>query len=711
MSDLAGTLFATILFSLFLFVPGYCIGWASNALNFRYAGFSERVLSAVCLSISILPIVVNLLARVLSLPVCAALCMAFFLTFLVLIVMEWKYRPPIFPLPKHTVTALWMVSAGACVLLLSLVDLQMGSRLYPTIALGDHGVRVAFISSAVRSGAPPHNPFFYPGEYVPSRYYYYWNVFCGLPVVLGRVSPRSSLHASSIWSFLALASTIPLFLKHFLRQTKALFRKSLIGIGLLAVTGLDLLPTLLTYVLHRGVAPDMEWWDKTQVASWLDALVWVPHHVAGLVACLVGFLLLWDALASSSPSCSHSRSWTGRAIRGGLAALAFASAAGLSVYVTLAFAGFLAVWTLRYLVKRRGSEFILCVAVGLLAGLLSLFYLRDLRTPAANASMQSTGQQSSTLAFQIRTEGIVVKRWGDHAWTIPLQLIEAGGLYFLEFGFYGLAAWFVLRAQWRKRAQLSEAQRASWYLLLTVGFLATFVRSSVIQNNDFGLRSIMPVQFVLLLWAALLVDELWLQRPAERTWAHGVGRGSSALLLAALTLGLIGTIYQGALLRFDYPLADHGVPGFDASWVPQPPDMGSTIYGIRSAFALLDKQLSADSIVEFNPFADDNPTLLLYNRYQMVDGSAPGCGVAFGGSIEQCRVLEERLRRIFPPDGTVAASGAEMDSLCDQLKIDVLIAHRSDPPWRQPASWVWQRTPIVSNDAMRAYRCGASRSR
>lgn len=155
MSDLAGTLFATVLFSLFLFVPGYCIGWASNALNFRRAGFSERVLSAVCLSISILPIVVNLLARVLSLPVCAALCVAFFLTFLVLIVMEWKYRPPIFPLPKHTVTALWMVSAGACVLLLSLVDLQMGSRLYPTVALGDHGVRVAFISSAVRSGAPP----------------------------------------------------------------------------------------------------------------------------------------------------------------------------------------------------------------------------------------------------------------------------------------------------------------------------------------------------------------------------------------------------------------------------------------------------------------------------------------------------------------------------------------------------------------------------
>jgi hypothetical protein len=701
-SDLAGTLFAAGLFSLFLFVPGYCIGWASNALNFRHAGFSERVLSAVCLSISVMPIVVNLLARVLSLPVCAVLCLAFLVVFLVLIVMEWKYRPPVFPLPKHTVTALWMVSAGSCVLLLSLVDLQMGLRLYPTVALGDHGVRTAFISSAVRSGAPPGNPFFYPGKYVPSRYYYYWNVLCGLPVALGWVSPRSSLHASSIWSFLALASTIPLFLKHFLKQTKALSRKSLIGIGLLAVTGLDLVPNLLVYLRHRVFFLDMEWWDKTQVASWLDALVWVPHHVAGLVACLVGFLLLWDAFASSALS--------GRAIRGGLAALAFASAAGLSVYVALAFAGFLAVWTLRYLVKRRGSEFLLCAAVGLLSGLLSLFYLRDLRTPAGNASDRGTGQKGSSLAFQIRTEGIVVNRLGDHAWTIPFQLIEAGGLYVLEFGFYGLAAWFVLCAQWRKRGQLSEAQRASWYLVLTVGLLATFVRSSVIQNNDFGLRSIMPVQFVLLLWGALVIDELWLERPAERTWADGVWRGARTLLLAALALGLMGTIYQAALLRFDYPLADHGVLGFDASWVPQPPDMGSTIYGIRSAFAALDKKLPPDSIVEYNPFADDYPSVLLYNRYQMADGAGE-CAVAFGGSIEQCRILEERLRRIFPTDGTLAASGAEVDSLCDQLKIDVLIAHRSDPPWRQPGSWVWQRAPIVSNDAVRAFRCGASRIR
>jgi hypothetical protein len=39
--------------------------------------------------------------------------------------------------------------------------------------------------------------------------------------------------------------------------------------------------------------PTIEWWNPEQVTAWFTAALWVPHHVAALIACLMGFLLLW----------------------------------------------------------------------------------------------------------------------------------------------------------------------------------------------------------------------------------------------------------------------------------------------------------------------------------------------------------------------------------------------------------------------------------
>ncbi len=498
LSDIEGTLWGCVLFALFLFVPGYVTAWITNILNFRKAGFSERILLAICLSVCVSPILANLMARGFSTRSCAAAFLLFSLAFMGLVLAEWKRRPPIFPLPRYTVAGLCLIGGGACILLFSLVDFEMGSRLYPTVAIYDHGVRTALISSAERSGAPPINPFFYPGRSIPSRYYYYWNVLCALPAVLGRLSARPILYASSIWSALALASLIPLYLKHFLGETANLHRKSLLGICLLSVTGFDLLPTLWVYLTHHFLYPDMEWWQLAQVTSWADSFLWVPHHVASLVACLAGFLVLWDAIRQSA--------WAARYNRAAIAVLGLASAAGLSVYVTMAFAFFLVIWTLRYLVKRQWKAGALFVCAGLLTILISLPYLHDLRaSTAATSAANSSGpagqaaKAAPLLSFGARA-GVTIPGVEGHSWTFPVELIETAFLYLIEFGFYAIAGWFVLRSQFKRRRQLSEAERALWYLLLVAGFLGTFVRSSVIQTNDFGFRSMMLVQFVLLLW-------------------------------------------------------------------------------------------------------------------------------------------------------------------------------------------------------------------
>jgi hypothetical protein len=294
-------------------------------------------------------------------------------------------------------------------------------------------------------------------------------------------------------------------------------------------------------------------------------------------------------------------------------------------------------------------------------------------------------------------------------WTIPLKLVESGVLYFFEFGFYAFVAALVFRSHFARQGQLSEAQRAAWYLLLTVGLLATFLSSSVIRNNDFGWRAMMLVQFVLLLWGALLIDELCFQRIETRVLAKGLSVGSKVVLLGALGLGLAGTLYQIAMLRTALLLVDLGKVNVHLLQEPEPPNIGRDTYGFRAAFESLDKQVPPTSVVQYDPFASDLNGLVIYNRYQTAVGDS-GCGVPFGGSQADCEVLKQKLARIFPSDATTAAPNRELDQLCTELKIQVLIAHRSDPLWRRPGSWVWERMPFIANQAIRMFRCGTSQA-
>src|SRR5205807_6839961 len=136
------------------------------------------------------------------------------------------------------------------------------------------------------------------------------------------------------------------------------------GIGLLIVTGLDLLPTFV-YLLgpKHTLFAEMEWWDAAQITSWIDGCLWVPHHIAALVACLLGFLALWNVAPGAQ---------TGERIKASLiAALAFASAGGLSIYVSFSFGVFLIAWSIFALMQRRWAELAMFAAAGIGAVLLS----------------------------------------------------------------------------------------------------------------------------------------------------------------------------------------------------------------------------------------------------------------------------------------------------------------------------------------------------
>lgn len=705
-NDVEGTWLAFLFFSIVLFVPGYVVGWLANILSFRTASHVARVLLAVCLSFCVSPAVVNLFARLFGLRACAIPLLMCLVLFFILVGVEWRHRQGLFPICRSAFVGLGLVGFAVMVLVLSQVDLQLGMRLYPTAAVYDHGVRTAFIESVVRTGVPPANPLFYAGGYVASRYYYFWNVLCALPVKLIGADPRVSLYASAIWSALGIASLVPLYFKYFLNEKASLRRKSLIGIALLAVTGFDLVPTFLMYWAGRVVMADMEWWNAQQITSWADAVIWVPHHVASLVACFGGFLVLWDAKQQQSR-------WR-TCIDVATAALAFSGAAGMSVYVTLGFTFFFVVWTLRYIVQRTWSTAGVFALTGILTIIVSIPYLGDLRAPATHlpqVTEQRNGVQSASagggeLTVGPRTIGFTPK---GHIWTIPVQLLEAGVIYFFEFGFYAFVAGIQFRRLFSRKRSLTEEEWASRYLFGCVFLLATFVRSSVISTNDFGLRSMMLPQFVLLLWGAELIHELWFEN-AERQVAHQrLSVNWKPVLLAALVFGVLGTAYQLIMLRLAMLLADRGAVEVFIPDEPRPQHIGSDTYEFRAAFESLNHKLASDSIVQYNPFAEDSNALLAYNRYQMVAGN-PGCGLAFGGTLSACESVRQKLARIFSLQGFHRDGFRDLDQLCDESKVDVLIAHRSDPLWDQPQSWVWTRKPLVENKVMRAFRCGTSQN-
>jgi hypothetical protein len=57
-------------------------------------------------------------------------------------------------------------------------------------------------------------------------------------------------------------------------------------------------------------------------------------------------------------------------------------------------------------------------------------------------------------------------------------------------------------------------------------------------------------------------------------------------------------------------------------------------------------------------------------------------------------------------DPPAAAPAPEVDAVCNQFAISVLVARDKDPVWADPRSWVWNRKPLAANSMMRAVACG-----
>jgi len=691
------------LFSLAAFVPGYAFGWLLDIVRFRQRTLWFRLTLSIPLSIAIGPILSYLVGQWLSLRAVEAVYGVLCLYVLFLAARGLKSSShPLLPLSKAHLKVLGVALIWLIIALLMLADIQIRGRLYYPVIAFDYAVRTAFVSAIGTFGVPAQNPFYFPGHPVGLRYHYLWLIQCALVERLGSplVDPRHALIGGTMWCGIGMLCLVPLYLRLFSPLGAAgLYRRTLAGLCLMGITGLDVLPALLKLRLHftgiiQGVSPSVEWWNE-QVDGWLYTLLWEPHYVCSLIACLTAFLILWDA--------PEERSRGRRMISSAAAGLALATAVGAGIYVAFVFAVFLALWTLLVLLnKRRGatfgaSEIAPLIVAGAVAVLASLPFLLGLRVPA---SSEGTGSGGLPIRFTIRAfELIDWNRVFDRPWQVLLANAALLPLnYFLELGFFSAVGWLVWK---RSRAQKRAPTRQEWAAFAMAGSsiaICTFMKSTLIANNDLGWRGFLPAQFILLLWAADLLGGN--AAAAGGPIAPSIVLRERPFMAALLLLGAAGTIYDLAILRF-YPVwADQGMLP-KIAWMSSDGQLGKRTYAGREAYQWLRSQTTPRSIIQQNPDPPYQDTLygLYANRQTIAEDRS--CGSGFGGDSSACEPIVKRLTGLF-------ATGASLQTFrnaCENLPIAVVVAKDTDTAWSDRASWVWAQEPIFSNDFFRLFPC------
>jgi hypothetical protein len=689
---------------------GYLTAWFTDHHGFRRRSMVEQLFWSVPLSLGVSTIAAVLMARFISLTAAAVFFLASGGLWLAVFGREWLLprrsdRERVFGWKPWGGRALTLALVWIVVVILSLVDWQRGHQLFMSIATYDHASRVDWTESVLRTGVPPANPMYWYKHAAPMRYYYFWNVLCAAVVKMSHLSTRGVFIASCVWAGFALAALIGLYLKHFLRAGARLRRQFLLCLSLLMVTGLDICVNLWNlFYLHKPLPDDLEWWSACQITSWLDALLWTPHHIASLLCCMLAFLLAWmDGDGGERRPVATVT----------LAAAALASAFGLSIYVAFGFFLVCLAWAFwQIVIERKPRPAILLAAGGAGAVVLLIPYLRELL-----ARTSSGLEGGSVFMFTVREmlppDGLL----GTHlfktlAGVHPIEARNLANLvllapgYTLELGFYLAVLLIYLVPAWRGRTPLSAAQRALMVIAVSTLVIVSVLGSAVLTSNDFGWRAVLLLQFPLLLFASEVLTGWKLEErkgsaPAEWT---GLPRNTPAWLRSiaalALVIGVISTVCQVLLLRFDIPLSQahlRAVHDADAGRLPH------NAYISAIGYEKLDGAVPHNAIVQFNPDIDPymkSADLLGVDHQIAILHVHPFCGAELGGDPSGCLAMAAGIDALFN-----GASAEQARATCHQYGIQYLVARVYDPAWSDRSGWVWTLKPVVRDEEFRVLDC------
>jgi hypothetical protein len=673
--DIIGATLAFLLFPLVIVIPGYVTSWALNLFDFRQRRSTTRLGIGLVISFAVSPIVLDLTSSLISLKFSALLLSSFAVAFVVIV--KEKFSVPLST--RHYIkTILWIGSIWVVFVILSLADIEWRDHLYYSVVSYDQTTRVSVIDAMTRTGVPPINPSYYPGTQVQLTFlYYFWYILCSLIDLIGGqvVDARAALNASSAWSGLGLIAVIALYLRQrSVSATGAVWRSALIGISLLAVSGLDVIAITMLFAGSEKIVGSIDVWN-TWIPSWVASNLWAPHHVAALIAGLSAIMLAQSA---------RKKRIAQQLIILSIAGLAFASALGLSVWVTLVFIIFWVLWLVSLLLQQR--EYHLAMPM-VFAGIVAIL----LATPFLNGLMQENGRPSQLpIALEVRPFlqlESAVKEWPSFARAL-IMLAVLPVNYMLELGFFFFAGLYWFKIKGKERLRVNPFYSAEVLLLAVVVLIGSLLRSTVITSNDLGWRAWLPGQFVLLVWGVDILESLI---PTAKPISEEVGELQKAkkLLIAFIALGILTTVADAILLRVAWPI----MTGEEAT---------QRYYSARLAYEYLRDQTPDSVITQNNPIGVLNPDRPsgLYGTNQMVISDR----TAYGIPEEKFSKLVDEVELLFTYKNV--SDWQFIDHICGEHSIDVLIINDTDSIWNSLAALKVRRPALYENTHYALFGCG-----
>ena len=745
-------------FTPLLVAPGWMVAFFCNVQEFREKSLAERGLWAVALSVPVSILLTVLLGRfagVRATWVFGVLTVAWLLQ-----VGAGGRGHGGVAMDRWTVWTAVTMAGVTLYTAVATLGITVGRKLYEGAYAGDWSVRVPLTAAAIAHAVPIPTPFYaVGGETVALRYYYYWYALCGVVGRLGGLDARPVLAASSAWSALALAAALLLMGRYLFGfsgrlgtpASKAGHAASA-GVGFCmresrrwvywlvlpvsCVIGLDALPAVAGLLLPKHkLYPEMEWWRSQGdfSLSFHTAVLYAPHHTAGLVCCAMGFLLL--TLCAGLRTGTHveeTRPRTARAALGwvGLAVLAgicFAAAVGTSTYLTVVFAIACGLLVVERGVARDWRAVGAVLVAGAVALPLSATYLHEILSGAgATLHAESTHIHGARfLAFFPRNVGLpriellqlgyqfgymrLTPFWVKALLRPPMTVL----LFAIELGFLGVVlarrAWLDCRAP---RA-MDDTRRMQWVLFAGLAFAALFLTSEpVIGVNDLGRHAGLALRFVGVLWATPMVAEA-LQQP--RWWPLPGHRWLMRCVYATVVLGVCSQMWQAVVARSYLWLVDRGTIQHPFAPFPRFAHYGSRYFELREAMEAMDRAVGPAEHVQFNP-ASTYWTAMGDYLERPVAAFDVDCEAPFGGDLAKCHAAMPSIRGLFgggrPESGPVQAFDASLitpeafDAVCGSQRLSAVVATASDRVWAERGSWVWVRPVVFANESVRVVRCG-----
>ena len=696
--DFLGSILALLLFPFVMLIPGYVFGWALNLFEFKSRTRLIRYLIGVVLSNAVLPITAFLIYRFSSgqfVLACLFLLTGIYIYIDIIPLIHRGlsgFQAGVFRFTNSNRTALLFAIFWVILSLVLLLDLQIGNKLYfPTVAY-DTTSRIAIINAISRTGIPPINPGYFPGHPQQLTYlYYYWYIPESLVDQLGGtfINSRQAMLAGIIWTGLCLMATIALYLRLRNQSTKNHWSRPLIGIQLLLVSGVDIIPVVILAVSARQIIGRMmfdgqiESWNMP-IVSWLNAVTWVPNHVAAVAQCITAMLAILSVFKDSTRQ---------RMAAGVLAAVAFASALGTSVWVTLVFAIVWVIWAFSLVKSKNGGVLFWVVVIsGLFGAVLSIPFISGL--------LKSGGTSAENFPIEIYVRPFILTTL-----LIPEKLQPVTNLiflplnYFMELGFF-----FVIGIYWIRHRRIYENQNRPFLtveviLLTTIVIILSFAHSTIIETNILGIRPWLLGQFVLLVWATDVIQGWLYENPPTFTSFFKVSANQPRIghmVQLLLLIGLLTTGLEAFSTRVWPMLVDWNIAGFPNDLSPDR-NLGVRTFNARLAYDFVN-ELPKTAVVQYNPnIVLDRPSGL-YGTVQFAISDRTMYGVPQNIYKE----MKTGISDIFEKENTWES----IDLTCIKFYINTLVINDLDPLWNYLPILENERKPLYQNKYYAILECG-----